>query len=73
MERNDGRQFIILGGTNSADVNFPIGPDGMFLLLIAAAKGFEDMINLILQNGQVDVNKRDKYGVNAFWIAAFYG
>ena len=73
MERNDGRQFVVLGGANSAEVNFSIGPDGMFLLLIAAAKGFDDLINLMMQNGRLDINKRDKYGVNAFWIAAFYG
>ena len=44
----------------------------MFLLLIAAAKGYDDMINLLLANKRLDINKRDRYGVNAFWIAAFY-
>jgi len=73
LEQNDGRQFVVLGGANSADVNFPIGPDGMFLLLIAAAKGFDEMVNLLVQNPKIDVNRTDKFGVNAFWIAAFYG
>ena len=63
----------MLGGANSADLNFSIGADGMFLLLIAAAKGYDEMINLMLQNQRLDINKTDKFGVNAFWIAAFYG
>ena len=50
VERNDARQFVTLGGANNADINFPIGPDGMFLLLIAAAKGFDELINLMLHN-----------------------
>ena len=62
-----------MGGANSADINFSIGLDGMFLLLIAAAKGHDEMINLMLQNSRIQINKRDKFGVNAFWIAAFYG
>jgi ankyrin repeat protein len=39
-----------LGGANNTDINFPIGPDGMFLLLIAAAKGLDEMIHLMLEN-----------------------
>ena len=73
VEKNDGRQLVVLGGASSTDVNFHIGQDGMFLLLIAAAKGHDEMINLLLQNRRLDINKRDKFGVNAFWIAAFYG
>ena len=64
---------MVLGGASSADLNFSIGPDGMFLLLIAAAKGFDEMINLMMQNQRLQIDKRDKFGVNAFWIAAFYG
>ena len=48
VELNNGKQFIVLGGANNADLNFPIGPDRMFLLLIAAAKGNDEMINLML-------------------------
>ena len=64
---------MVLGGANSADINFSIGLDGMSLLLIAAAKAHDEMINLMLQNPRLDINKRDKFGINAFWIAAFYG
>ena len=62
-----------MGGANNTDINFTIGPDGMFLLLIAAGKGLDEMIYLMLENSRLDLNKRDKFGVNAFWIAAFYG
>ena len=27
----------------------------------------------MLKNEDIDINKTDRYGVNAFWIAAFYG
>ena len=27
----------------------------------------------MLQNDNINVNKVDQFGVNAFWIAAFYG
>jgi ankyrin repeat protein len=63
----------MLGGTTTANLNFPISKDGFFLLLIAAAKGNVEMLNLMLNNQTLDINKQDKYGVNAFWIAAFYG
>ena len=41
--------------------------------MIASAKGYLDMIDLMSQNESIDVNKTDKNGVNAFWIAAWYG
>ena len=41
--------------------------------MIAAAKGFVDLIELMRQNATLDVNKTDKNGVNAFWIAAWFG
>ena len=63
----------MLGGTTTANLNFPISKDGFFLLLIAAAKGNVEMLNLMLNNQTLDINKQDKYGVNAFWISAFYG
>jgi len=31
------------------------------------------MLNLMLANRTLDINKQDRYGVNAFWLAAFYG
>lgn len=33
----------------------------------------KDMVQLMLKNEDIDINKTDRYGVNAFWIAAFYG
>jgi len=41
--------------------------------MIAAAKGNIQMLNLMLANRTLDINKKDKFGVNAFWIASFYG
>lgn len=40
--------------------------------MIAAAKGNVQMLNLMLANRTLDINKKDRFGVNAFWIAAFY-
>ena len=31
------------------------------------------MLELILQNPRLDINKVDSLGVNAFWMAAFKG
>ena len=73
VENNDGKKFVMLGGTTAADLNFPISKEGMSLLLVAAARGHTEMINFIFQNNNIDVNRTDRYGVNAFWIAAFYG
>lgn len=28
---------------------------------------------MIVCNPQTNINKTDKHGVNAFWVAAFYG
>lgn len=41
--------------------------------MIASAKGHIDLIELMSQNCTIDVNKTDKNGVNAFWIAAWFG
>ena len=30
------------------------------------------MVQLMLKNPTLDINKTDNFGVNAFWIAAFY-
>jgi len=63
----------MLGGSTTANLNFPISKDGVFLLMIVAAKGNVQMLNLMMANKTLDVNKTDRFGVNAFWIAAFYG
>jgi hypothetical protein len=39
--------FIAMGGATTADLNFDISSDGMFLLLIASAKGFIEIIELM--------------------------
>ena len=31
------------------------------------------MVEMMVKNKNIDLNMRDKYGINAFWIAAFYG
>jgi len=62
-----------MGGATTTDLNFQISVDGIFLLMIASAKGFIDLIELMSQNSTIDVNKTDKNGVNAFWIAAWFG
>jgi ankyrin repeat protein len=31
------------------------------------------MAKLIVSNPNTDLNRTDNYGVNAFWIASFYG
>lgn len=62
-----------MGGATTTDLNFSISVDGIFLLMIAAAKGYIDIIELMSNNSTLDVNKTDKNGVNAFWIAAWFG
>ena len=44
VDKNLGRTFLILGGSTTANLNFPISKDGIFLLMIAAAKGHTEMI-----------------------------
>jgi ankyrin repeat protein len=46
--------------------------DGTFLLMIAAAKGNENIVECMVNNGRLEIDKTDKFGVNAFWIACFY-
>ena len=41
--------------------------------MAAAAKGSEEMLRLILMNKTVDINLENEQGVNAFWIACFFG
>lgn len=72
VERNQGRQFVVLGGSTTANLNFPLTKDGVVLLMIAAANGNIQILNLMLANRNLDINKKDRHGVNAFWIAAFY-
>ena len=41
--------------------------------MIAVAKGNSEIIDLMLRNEKIDINQKDEFGVNAFWIACFYG
>lgn len=41
--------------------------------MVAAAKGSIQMLNLMLANRALDINKQDRNGVNSFWLASFYG
>ena len=45
----------------------------MFPLLIAVAKGYYDIAELMLKNKSLDVQMKDRNGVNAFWLAAWFG
>jgi ankyrin repeat protein len=42
-------------------------------LKLAAAKGSEAFVSLMLQNKSLDINKKDSDGLNAFWIACYFG
>ncbi len=33
----------------------------------------KEMVAMIATNPNTRINKQDGYGVNAFWVAAFYG
>ncbi len=57
VETNNTKKFIGLGGATTADLNFTVSSDGVFLLLIAAAKGFKEIIELMWSNSSLDVNK----------------
>ena len=48
VETNDMRMFMAHHGTDDADLNFSVSDQGLFLLLIAAAKGYKEIIALML-------------------------
>lgn len=73
IEKGDKQLFQKLGGGRETDINFEITSEGIFPLLIVCARGDFEMVSIMLQNSKLEVNKTDGYGVNAFWIAAFYG
>jgi ankyrin repeat protein len=42
--------------------------------MTAVAKGRLDIINLMLKNKGLDLNAKDIYsGINAFWLACYFG
>jgi ankyrin repeat protein len=73
IEKDDYTVFLSLGGATTLDLNFNVSSDGVFPLLIASAKGQLKMVELMLENRNLDINKTDSNGVNAFWIAAWSG
>ena len=42
-------------------------------LMVASAKGSEDFVRVMLSNPTIDVNRKESFGINSFWIAANYG
>lgn len=73
VESADKDNFIRFGGSTGADINFEVTKDGAFPLLVACARGNLDFVNLMLANPTLDINKSDKNGVNAFFMAAYHG
>ena len=55
------------------DLNFEITQDGAFPLLLVCAAGDLEILNLMLSNPTIKMNKTDKHGVSAFFMAAFHG
>ena len=58
---------------DGSDLNFKLTASGTSLLMLAAAKGFDTLAEIMLSKGGCDVNLKDRYGVNAYWVASFYG
>ena len=73
VEMADKDNFVRLGGATGADLNFEVTRDGAFPLLVACARGDLEFVNLMLSNMQIEVNKKDKNGVNAYFMAAYHG
>eukprot|EP00347_Sterkiella_histriomuscorum_P006064 403354203 len=69
IENGDKFTFEKLGGANDFDLNFEITSEGIFPLLVATAKGEKDMVQLILKNKDIDINKTDCYGIMKILIA----
>lgn len=69
--------FVDLGGTEDLDINFHqvLEKDEMMLypIMVASAVGSTDFINLLLKNKNLNLEVKDKTGINAFWVACFYG
>lgn len=60
-----------LGGVTYYDIN--CDAKNGFPLKIAAAKGSEKFVRLMLENRMLDIQKKDAEGLNAFWVACRYG
>jgi len=77
VKYSDCHKLIHLGCNDNTDVNFEIEiKKNLFypLLLLAASIGDSEVIELLLENKTIDINRKEKTSlVNAFWVAAFYG
>jgi len=77
VKYSDTHKLKHLGCDDNTDVNFEIEiKKGVFypLLLLAASIGNEEILDLLLENKTIDINRKEKSStVNAFWVAAFYG
>jgi hypothetical protein len=77
VKYSDTSKLIHLGCNDNTDVNFEIEiKKNLFypLLLLAASIGDSEVIELLLENKTIDINRKEKTSmVNAFWVAAFYG
>jgi thiosulfate/3-mercaptopyruvate sulfurtransferase len=71
--------FEDCGGTLGTDINFRQKVDkeedeaDMYPLLVAASTGDERMIKMLLENKGLNLQIKDRKGVNAFWIATMFG
>ena len=73
IETSERNAFVSLGGATGAELNFELTQDGAFPLQVACAKGDLEFINLMLSNRDIDVNKKDKNGVNSYFMAGYHG
>ena len=72
VEKGDRDAFVRLGGATAANLNFEVTRDGATPLLVACAKGDLEFVNLMLCNPSLQLDKLDKNGVNAFFVAAYH-
>ncbi len=72
IDNLDHDYFLRLGGATGVDLNFIINKDETFPLLVVAAKGDIEFLNLMLCNPTIDINKIDINKVNAFFMAAYH-
>lgn len=77
IQYGDYKRLKQLGCGDSVDINFGIEiKTGMvyYPIMIAAVLGNKNVMKLLLENPQLNINVQDaRTGVNAFWLAAYYG
>ena len=69
IEKADEKALTDAGGL-ILDINFEIDDQGTTPLILAAAKTNLKFIDKLLKNVSLDLNKCDKNGQNAFFVAA---